>query len=119
MLMSGDRRGLRDCEEGRQPWQSSLWRWVGRMHCEHDRSTSRWVSFSNDSYRDTKKIRILRDGSGSTQVHLVPRELLDSLIETLKREYYAKKYPDLSEEELGEAIFSTIPEEGANLYRLQ
>lgn len=42
----------------------------------------------------------------------------EELIEALRKEYYAKKFPNLSEEDLKEAIFATKPEEGACLYDL-
>lgn len=50
------------------------------------------------------------------QVHLVPEDKEGALINTLKRQYYAKRYPDLSDEELVAALFATRPEEGACLY---
>jgi hypothetical protein len=37
-------------------------------------------------------------------------------IETLKKEYYSKKFPNLTGEELESAIFSTKPESGACIF---
>ena len=42
----------------------------------------------------------------------------EELIQALRSQYYAKHFPNLSEEELQEAIFATKPEEGACLYDL-
>lgn len=52
------------------------------------------------------------------QVHLVLEDRQSELIQALRKEYYAKHFPDLSEQELQEAIFATKPEEGACLYDL-
>jgi len=62
--------------------------------------------------------RLSGAGWGGATIHLVPDELQEHLIETLKRDYYAKKFPDLSQQELEEAVFATKPEEGACLYLL-
>lgn len=53
-----------------------------------------------------------------SQVHLVKEDLQDKLIQTLRAEYYNKRFPDLTEEQLAESIFATKPEEGACLYVL-
>ena len=42
----------------------------------------------------------------------------DNLISDLKKEYYNKHFPDLTQEQLEEAVFATKPEEGACLYHL-
>lgn len=62
--------------------------------------------------------RLSGAGWGGCSVHIVPDELRDHLIDTLKKEYYAKKFPDLTAEQLEEAVFATKPEEGACLYTL-
>lgn len=60
--------------------------------------------------------RLSGAGWGGCSVHLVPDELQGHLIDTLKREYYAKRFPGLSQQQLEEAVFATKPEEGACLY---
>ena len=62
--------------------------------------------------------RLSGAGWGGCSVHLVPEELQEHLIETLKKDYYKKNFPDLSQEQLDEAVFATKPEEGACLYIL-
>lgn len=51
-------------------------------------------------------------------MHLVLEDRQEELMQALRKEYYAKHFPKLSEEELQEAIFATKPEEGACLYDL-
>lgn len=53
-----------------------------------------------------------------SQVHLVAEDQEQALIEAFKREYYAKRFPNLSDSELQAAVFATKPEEGACLYTL-
>ncbi|CAD6584398.1 MAG: galactokinase [Cyphobasidiales sp. Tagirdzhanova-0007] len=62
--------------------------------------------------------RVSGAGWGGCTVHLVPQKLERMLIEALKKEYYATNFPNLSNQELQEAVFATRPEEGACLYLL-
>ena len=57
--------------------------------------------------------RLTGAGWGGCSVHLVPQRRLQELLDALRKEYYAVRYPDLSEEQLAAALFATQPAMGA------
>lgn len=44
---------------------------------------------------------------------LIPEHLVASFILALREEYYAKRFPQLTESEIADACFATKPESGA------
>ena len=57
-------------------------------------------------------------GWGGATVSLVEESKAPSLIRALREQYYAKKFPHLSEKDLEDACFMTKPEAGAGLYKI-
>lgn len=55
-------------------------------------------------------------GWGGATVSLVPEPNVPEFIRALRQGYYAKKFPDLTEEQLADACFATKPEAGAGLF---
>ncbi|KAJ2801355.1 galactokinase [Coemansia furcata] len=60
--------------------------------------------------------RLTGAGWGGCSVHLIRLDGCDSFIATLKQEYYFKRFPELSVDELEHAIFATSPSSGAFIY---
>ena len=52
-------------------------------------------------------------GWGGCTVHLVPQSKLATITDALKKEYYFKKFPDISEERLRQAIVVSKPSQGS------
>lgn len=69
---------------------------------------ARAYSFACDSYAGA--------GWGGATVSLVREPDVPNFIDVLRREYYGKRFPDLSEQELHDACFATKPEAGANVF---
>ncbi|KAK9762569.1 galactokinase [Basidiobolus ranarum] len=61
--------------------------------------------------------RLTGAGWGGCTVSLVPEDNVESFIETVKNEYFRQKFPDFTEEQLGDIIFSSRPSSGAFIYR--
>ncbi|EXJ86652.1 galactokinase [Capronia epimyces CBS 606.96] len=59
--------------------------------------------------------RLTGAGWGGCTVHLVPQERVADVIDALKKDYYFKKFPDISEEKLQEAIVISKPSRGSSL----
>jgi galactokinase len=59
--------------------------------------------------------RLTGAGWGGCTVHLVPQKKVSTVVETLKKEYYNKHFPDLSEEKMAEAIVVTKPGQGSSV----
>ncbi|KAK3835106.1 MAG: galactokinase [Linnemannia elongata] len=57
--------------------------------------------------------RLTGAGWGGASVSLVPEDKVRAFIATMKKEYYNKHHPDLSEEELENVIFASAPSSGA------
>ncbi|KAI4143239.1 MAG: hypothetical protein LQ340_007075 [Diploschistes diacapsis] len=57
--------------------------------------------------------RLTGAGWGGCSVHLVPGDKTDDIRKAWEQEYYAKKFPDLSQEKLEEAVVVSQPGEGA------
>lgn len=55
-------------------------------------------------------------GWGGATVSLVREPDVPKFLEAVRAEYYAKRFPDLTEAELNDACFATKPENGAILY---
>ncbi|KAJ2798126.1 galactokinase [Coemansia guatemalensis] len=60
--------------------------------------------------------RLTGAGWGGCTVHLVPASNVDDVKDALKQEYYSKRFPELSAEELECAVFATVPGCGACYY---
>lgn len=61
--------------------------------------------------------RLTGAGWGGCTVHLVPQDKVDAVLSALKKEYYFKKFPDMSEEMLKEAIVISKPGQGSSVIR--
>lgn len=59
--------------------------------------------------------RLTGAGWGGCTVHLVPQSKVAAVTEALKKEYYFKKFPDISEEKLEEALVVSKPGQGSSL----
>ncbi|EEH04900.1 galactokinase [Histoplasma capsulatum G186AR] len=59
--------------------------------------------------------RVTGAGWGGCTVHMVPQEKVADVTEALKKEYYYKKFPDISQEKLEEAIVISKPSNGTFL----
>ncbi|OAL36326.1 galactokinase [Fonsecaea nubica] len=59
--------------------------------------------------------RLTGAGWGGCTVHLVPQHKVAAVTEALKREYYFKKFPDISKDKLEEAIVVSKPSQGSSL----
>lgn len=57
-------------------------------------------------------------GWGGATVSLIPEDLVPKFIEAVREQYYKKKFPHLTEEELGDVCFATKPERGALLFQV-
>ena len=60
--------------------------------------------------------RLTGAGWGGCSVHLVPADKVDDIRAAWQREYYAKKFPDMSREKLEEAVVVSEPGQGAMVY---
>ncbi|KAI9874621.1 MAG: galactokinase [Pleopsidium flavum] len=60
--------------------------------------------------------RLTGAGWGGCTVHLVPKDKVDVIKEAWEKEYYLSNYPDLSTEQLSEAVVVSQPGSGAMLY---
>ena len=57
--------------------------------------------------------RLTGAGWGGCTVHLVPKDKVETIIEALTKEYYKKRFPDISDEKLAEAIVVSEPGQGS------
>lgn len=55
-------------------------------------------------------------GWGGATVSLVPEPDVPKFIEAIKKGYYEKNFPQLTKEQLDDAVFATKPEAGAGVY---
>ncbi|KAK4706064.1 hypothetical protein P7C70_g132, partial [Phenoliferia sp. Uapishka_3] len=60
--------------------------------------------------------RVTGAGWGGATVSLVPEPEVPAFIKALKEGYYAKRFPNLTQNELDDACFATKPEAGACLF---
>ncbi|KAJ2001950.1 galactokinase [Coemansia thaxteri] len=60
--------------------------------------------------------RLTGAGWGGCSVHLVHQDMRDRFIASLKQQYYAKYFPNLNDDNLGQAIFATAPSSGAAIF---
>lgn len=60
--------------------------------------------------------RLTGAGWGGCTVHLVPKDKVEAIKEAWERKYYLTKYPDMSREQLAEAVVVSQPGPGAMLY---
>lgn len=59
--------------------------------------------------------RITGAGWGGATVHLVPASKTGAVVEALKKEYYAKEFPNASEEEVEDALILSNPGNGTTI----
>jgi len=59
--------------------------------------------------------RLTGAGWGGCTVHLVRLDKVEAVTEALKKEYYFKHFPDITEEKLLEAIVVSKPSQGSSL----
>ena len=59
--------------------------------------------------------RLTGAGWGGCTVHLLPTDKVEAVTEALKKEYYFKKFPDITEEKLREAIVISKPSQGSSM----
>ncbi|KAJ9610616.1 galactokinase [Cladophialophora chaetospira] len=59
--------------------------------------------------------RLTGAGWGGCTVHMVPQHKVAAVTEALKKEYYYKKFPDITKEKLEEAIVISKPSQGSSL----
>ncbi|WFD05743.1 galactokinase [Malassezia vespertilionis] len=61
--------------------------------------------------------RLTGAGWGGCAVHLVPRAKLSHVLDGLKKEYYAKRFPLRSDAQVQDALFATEPARGACVFQ--
>lgn len=59
--------------------------------------------------------RLTGAGWGGSTVHMLPQAKVDDVIKALREEYYLKKFPDISQEKLAEAMVISKPSNGSFL----
>ncbi|WFD26786.1 galactokinase [Malassezia nana] len=95
---------------------------LGRLMNESHESLKHMYDCSCPELDDV--VRIARDagalgsrltgaGWGGSAVHLVPRECLDAVIQSLRDKYYAVRFGSVKEGLLNDALFVTYPAQGA------
>ena len=62
--------------------------------------------------------RLTGAGWGGCTVHMLPQSKVDAVTKALKEEYYLKKFPDISEEKLAQAMVISKPSNGSFVYVL-
>lgn len=62
--------------------------------------------------------RLIGAGWGGSTVHLVRKSDVGKVIQALRDQYYAKRWPDLSEQGIQEAVLESRPAGGACVYRV-
>jgi galactokinase len=62
--------------------------------------------------------RLTGAGWGGCSVHLVPKDKVEDVKKAWIEQYYRKKWPDISEQKLGEAIVVSKPGNGSYLFRV-
>lgn len=62
--------------------------------------------------------RLTGAGWGGCTVHLVPKPKVDVFISAMRTQYYAKKFPELTQAQLEDACFDTQPAGGACVYKV-
>ncbi|TKY87377.1 hypothetical protein EX895_004054 [Sporisorium graminicola] len=62
--------------------------------------------------------RLTGAGWGGCTVHLVPKPKVEVFISAMRTQYYAKKFPELSNAQLEDACFDTQPAGGACVYKV-
>jgi len=60
--------------------------------------------------------RLTGAGWGGCTVHLVPQGKVDTIRRAWEEKYYRKKFPDITEEKLAEAVVVSEPEEGSVMW---
>ena len=59
--------------------------------------------------------RLTGAGWGGCSVHMVPQNKVEAVTQALKKEYYYKKFPDIGEEKLKEALVISKPSQGSSI----
>lgn len=62
--------------------------------------------------------RVTGAGWGGCTVHIIPQDRIEAVTNALKEEYYSKRFPDISEERLREAMVVSKPSNGSFVFVL-
>lgn len=62
--------------------------------------------------------RLTGAGWGGCTVHMLPQDKVEAVTKALREEYYLKRFPDISEEKLAEAMVISKPSNGSFMYVL-
>lgn len=62
--------------------------------------------------------RLTGAGWGGCSVHLVPKNKVDAVKKAWEEKYYRKRWPDISEEKLGQAVVVSKPGSGSVLFKV-
>jgi len=62
--------------------------------------------------------RLTGAGWGGCSVHLVPKDKVDAVRNVWEKEYYRKKWPDISDEKLAEAVVVSKPGSGSAVFKV-
>lgn len=62
--------------------------------------------------------RLTGAGWGGCSVHLVPKDKVDAIKKTWEEKYYRKKFPDITEEKLEEAVVVSKPGSGSTVFKV-
>ncbi|OAV96546.1 galactokinase [Puccinia triticina 1-1 BBBD Race 1] len=98
---------------------------IGRLMNESQKSCREDYECSCDALDEMVSIsksngslgsRLTGAGWGGSSVHLVRDPDIEKIIEALKSQYYAIKFPQLTTQQLADACFATKPEGGACLF---
>lgn len=60
--------------------------------------------------------RLTGAGWGGCTVHMLPQTKVEAVTKALKEEYYLRRFPDISEEKLGQAMVISKPSNGSFMY---
>ncbi|KAL1998945.1 hypothetical protein VTN02DRAFT_5310 [Thermoascus thermophilus] len=60
--------------------------------------------------------RLTGAGWGGCTVHMLPQDKVEAVTKALREEYYLKRFPDISEEKLAEAMVISKPSNGSFMY---
>lgn len=63
--------------------------------------------------------RLTGAGWGGCSVHLVPKDKVEAVKKAWEEKYYRKKFPDITEEKLREAVVVSKPGSGSMLFKVQ
>jgi galactokinase len=62
--------------------------------------------------------RLTGAGWGGCSVHLVPKDKVEAVKKAWEEKYYRKKFPDITEEKLAQAVVVSKPGSGSMLFKV-